>query len=632
MNKLTFAIVAMLICGCGAGQEDASGPSGSGQASGPPAILECIPAGATFYMTKSLSKTFDAAETFLLDVGAVGMTGFGASRPGDGARRDSAMMMRIKGMLQLGEGFDPSGAAAAVFVSPQSAGIDVGKLLKAARARAEADGGAGRYGIDYGREVRLKELQAYVLCGKLENMFVGRVAAKQGRITVLAGGSLPEAYAAQKGAYVIFCRSRAGLIAILNAEKTVADELSSDEIAMINDSDVTAHFAIESFRPIVDEFMDMASSNPQEDFDEPLATVAGLLTSAASGFIAQLDSATIGVKLGPDGLNIDSICTAKPGSIAERVFQAESKNAGGFKLLDSLPSLPYVAAMGIEGWLDNPDLDKSLGDIAKDSFGVESARPDGSSARSVQMVLGAAPEGNGVLCAAWVDKGPGAPKRSARAAAGVATTNKILAGIKMPPGAPKLSMIHSKGVESIGVLPIDSAAIVISDAPEGDKKDIAVLTNRLMGPSGLSFLTATPNDKTRVTTFGGSVAGLQAALEGADGTGPLPSDRHVQKAMEHLPANPSIVAILSPSNLMDVIRRGMRALDASPESVVRAPVIESKAPIALGLQARGSTIRTALHAPKPLIKDIVRAIEMAINPARPESPDESIPRIGIPSK
>jgi len=604
----------MLLCGCGGGQEDASGPSDSGQASGPPAILECIPAGAAFYMTRSLSKSFDDAETFLLDVGAAGMTGFGASRPGDGARRDSAMMMRIKGMLQLGEGFDPSGAAAAVFVSPQSAGIDVGELLKAARARAEADGGAGRYGIDYGREVRLGELQAYVLCGKLENMFVGPSATKQGRITVLSYGPSFEAYAAQKGAYVIFCRSRAGLIAFLNAEKTVADELSSDEIAMTNDSDVTAHLAIESFRPIVDEFMEIATGNPEEDFDEPIATVVGLLTSAASGFIAQLDSATIGVELGPDGLNIDSICTAKPGSVAEKLFQAESKNVGGVKLLDSLPSLPYVAAIGIEGWLDNSDLRGSIAEIAKAATGVDWSERHDSPVRSVQMVLGGAPEGFGLFCAAWVDKGPGAVKRTAAAPQGVAMTNKMIDHLELGPELPKFKMIHAKGVESVNGLPIDSAAFVFSDVAEGDKKDLAVLTRQVMGSDSIRFLTATPNDNTRVTTLGGSIEGLKAALAAADGTGPIPSAPDVRKAMEHLPENCSIVALLNPSNLMDVVRRGMRTLDASPQLVVKVPVIRSKAPIAFGLQADGPAIRTSLHASKPLIKDIVRAVMMIMVP------------------
>jgi hypothetical protein len=623
----------MLLCGCG-GQEDASAPSGAREPSGPPAILECVPAGSTFYVSKSLSEDLGQIEKFLIDVGLGDTLEFAPGHPGYGLPRDGSMIARLKGMLRLGEGFDPSGASAAVFVNPKAAGIDFRKLLDAARTRAEADGGAGRYGIDYGREVRLKDLQAYVLCGKLEKMFVGREATKQGGVTVLGGSSPVEAYVAQKGPYVIYCRSRAGLNAILNAKRTVADELSSDEIAIINDSDITIHFAIESFRPIVSEFMDIAAGFAEEDLDEPLATVAGLLVKMARGFVGQFDSATVGVKLGPDGLNIDSICTAKPGSLAARVFQAESKNAGGVKLLDSLPSLPYVAAIGIEGWLDNPDLGKSLGDIAKDVFGVESAGSDESTASSVQMVLGAAPEGNGVLCAAWVDKGPGAKKRSATAPADAALTNKILAGLKMPPEWPRLSMIYSKGVESIGVLPIDSATFVISNVREGDKKDITFLTNQVMGPSGLSFLTVTPNDKTRVTTFGGSTAGLRAALKVADGTGPIPSDRQVIQAMGHLPENPSIVAILSPSNLMDVIRRGMRALDARAESVVRVPVIQSKAPIAFGLQAKGATIRTALHAPKPLIKDIVRAIEMTITPRpiEPRSPAANEPKIGVPQK
>jgi hypothetical protein len=622
-----FAIVAMLLCGCGGGQEDASGPSDKPEPSGPPAIMECIPAGATFYVSKSLSKTFDNAETFMLDVGVSQMTGFGVSRPGDGRKRDSAMMMRVKGMLRLGEGFDPDGAAAAVFVSPQSAGIDVGKLLEAARTRAEADGGAGRYGIDYGREVRLGELQAYVLCGKLENMFVGREATKQGGVTVLAIGPSVEAYAAQKGPYVIYCRSRAGLNAILNAKKTVADELSSDEIAMVNDSDITAHFDIESFRPIVSEFMDIAAGYPAEDLDEPLATVVGLLVKMAGAFIGQLDAATIGVTLGVEGVNIDSICTAKPGSAAAKVFQAESDNVGGVNAINAVPSLPYVAVMGVEGWYDNPAFREAIMEMSKSMMGPDAVykMDEKTKARmlelidqivgtvtGVQVVLGGAPVGKGAVGMSEVVRCKDSAGLRRVLPEAVELTNGVLAGMEMPAGSPKIAITYAKDAEMVNGLSVDVMEIALSGLPQGDTEQLPAMLKKFLGEDKIRILVAAPDAKTLVVTAGGSIDGLKEALKVADGTGPIPSDPGVKTAMRSLPDNPSAVALFNVRNLTNVIRDVMEAFEASPKTVAIVPSIDCKTPIAFGMQAKGATLHTALHAPKPLIKDVLQAIMVSI--------------------
>ena len=618
MNKSTLLAItillsaALLIAGCGKDQQAGTTPS----------ILECIPAGSLYYMTNSISKTIDSTEMFLIDIGVGKMLGIGVSRPGDGRQRDSVLMTKLKEALHLGEGFDPNGAAAFVMVNPETAGVDLLKGVKPNEVKATSS----NVSVDYAGTDKLQKLIAFVAPGMLETFFIGDKPSREGRLTILTRDG-KKMYASQKGSYVVFSPTKTAVEAILDAKKTAAAELSADEIAMIKGSELGIHYSIGPYRPLLEKMLDGLTKEIEKNLDKPTAAGFGVYVTMMRALSEQIDAMTLGVKLGQNGVNIDSISTAKPGSAASKIFQAESTVAGGAKVLDSLPSLPYVAAMGMEGWFDNPDLYGAMMDLSKALIGPDSIYKVDEKTRTrmlelqneaagmitgAQIVIGAAPKGKGMVNLSYVIKCKDSAKYRSVFPESIEISNKMLANMDMPPEAPKISMTYTKDAEKVGGLSVDAMNIVLSDLPGVGKEELPAVLKMFLGEENIRMLIATPDAKTLVMTLGGSKEALIEALKVAGGSGPIPAEPGTVLAMKRLPENPSIVALLSVSNLMDVIRAGAKAAGAPPESVEMIPVIKCKTPIAFGARAKGPTLHTGLFVAKPLIKDAVGAVMAAI--------------------
>ncbi|MCP4379679.1 MAG: hypothetical protein GY794_26360, partial [bacterium] len=433
MKKSTLSAITILMLTVGLLTGYARGET----AKAAPAILECIPAGSSYYMTNSISKTIDAAEMFLIDIGVGEMMGIGVSRPGDGRQRDSMLLMMLKQSLQLGEGFDPKGAAAVVILDPKVAGVDlVGEL----------------------KPEKFDRLCAFVVPCTLKNLFVNVEVTTEGRLTVSQMFG-EKAYAAQKGSYVVLAPTKTAINAILDSKKTAAAELSADELALIKNSEVTIHYAVGPFRPLFGKFLDLADKKLKSDFDKATAAGLRLYVTMARGYIEQIDAITAGVKLGQNGVNIDSITVAKSGSTAAKIFKAESTNIGGAKVLDCLPSLPYVAAMGMNGWLDNPTLYGALTDMSMAMMGPDSLykmdekdkaqmlewnKEMAGMVTGMQMVIGGAPKGKGMGSLSYVIKCKDSAKYRAMLPKGIEMSNKMIGSEEATPGVPKMSMTYTK--------------------------------------------------------------------------------------------------------------------------------------------------------------------------------------------
>jgi len=202
---------------------------------------------------------------------------------------------------------------------------------------------------------------------------------------------------------------------------------------------------------------------------------------------------------------------------------------------------------------------------------------------------------------------------------GVEMSNKMLAGLEMPQGAPKLVMTYASDAEKIGDLSVDAMTISMSIEPAEDGAPLPALVEILgggspellkmvLGEEKVRMLIAAPDAKTLVMTLGGSVEGLGEAIRVAGGKGPIPADPGTAMVMRSLPKAPSMVALFNMGNLIDVIRTGMTAAGAPPEAIKDLPAIKCKTPIAFGLKAKGATLHTSLHVPMPVIKETVAAI------------------------
>jgi len=618
---LVLVSAALLMGGCGNGEGEPTPTPGDGDGNGKkppaPAIMECIPAGSSYIVTNSIAKTIDTAEMFLIDIGVGEMLGIGVSRPGDGRGPRSVLLDMIKQQLKLGKGFDPKGGAAFVVLDPRTVGIDLVKLLDESSRPGRSPSAS-----------KAEDMSAVIAPGTLETIFANAKPTNGGALTVIKPHG-KELWAAQKGAYVVISPSGTAVKAILDAKKTAAAELSADEIALINGSELTMHFNVKPYRSVAGKLLDELKKNLEKEVDKPTAAGLGVYLMMARELIGQVDATTLGVKLGQNGVNIDSITTAAAGSVAAKVFAAESATPGGAKVLDSLPSLPYVMAMGSNGWMNNPALHDAMMDLSKAMMGpgpdalykvdektkarmIELQNEMAGMITGVQLVVGGAPKGKGMVNLAYVIRCKDSAKYRGIFPESIELTNKMLAGMEMPPDAPKVSMTYTKDAEKVDGVSVDSMNILLSKVPGDDKNELPNVLKMVLGEETIRIRIATPDAKTMVMTIGGSTEAMSQTLKVCAGKGPIPAMPSTAAVMRNLPENPSMVALFNMGNLLDVIRTGMKAAGAPPEIAKMIPPFKCRTPIAFGARTKGATLQTGLYLSKPMIKESVQVVMAAV--------------------
>ena len=623
MNKSLLAALilslslAFTLAGCGGESDTPTATPGVK----PGSILAQIPAGASYVMTGNVDKTIGSAEMFLIDIGAGQMLGIGVSRPGDGRGARSDLLDMIKKELKLGKGFDSKNGAAFVVLDPKTVGLDLVKLMdEIPRAKP--------IGPDPASDP--ENMVAAILPGTVETLFVDAKPTKEGELTVLKPNT-KKIYAAQKGMYVVISPSSTAVKAIVAAKKTAASDLSKDELAMVNSSDIVLHVNVAPYRPVVKKLLDGFKEQLKTQFDPATAMGLGVYLMMGEALVEQLDTTTLGVKMGQNGLNIDSICTAKTGSTMAKVFTAESDAAGGAKVLDSLPSLPYVLAMGVDGWMDNAAMLAASKDFMRAMMGPGSpykldekdiARMEALQAEvaglvtGVQVVIGGAPAGMGMASLAYVIHCKDSAKYRAIFPESIEFASKMMGAAPAQPNAPKVSMTYAKDVEKVDGKSVDAINISLTGVP-GTKPDaLAGIFKMIVGEDKLRMLIATPDDKTLVMTLGGTTETLKETLKVAANKGPIPAMSGTTEAMRNLPKNSSIVMLFNTANLMDVIRTGMKRAGVTPEEAEIIPTLKCKTPIAFGAKAKGATLHTGFFAAKAMIKEAVQAGMAAFSKAR----------------
>ncbi|MDP7289049.1 MAG: hypothetical protein QGH94_13770, partial [Phycisphaerae bacterium] len=618
--------IAFSLAGCGSQTEQP--PETAGQPGGDPkaaagdsAILVQIPAGASYVMTSNIEKAIGSAEMFLIDIGLGEALGIGVSRPGDGRGPRSDLLDMIRKELKLGEGFDPKGGAAFVVLDPGTVGIDLVKAM------GKLEPGEAR--------PKEEDMIAAILPGTVETLFADAKPTKEGDLTILTPNS-KKIYAAQKGMYVVISPSKIVAKAVIDAKTSAASELSKDELAMVNSSEITLHANVAPYRPVIKMLLAEAKKELERELDPATAMGFGVYLMMGEAMIQQLDTTTLGVKMGQNDLNIDSICTAKAGSTMAKVFEAESDSTGGAKVLDSLPSLPYVWAMGVDGWLDNAALLDASKEFSKSMMGPDSpykldekdvAAMEAMQAKvaglvtGVQVVGGGAPTGKGVASLTYVIRCKDSAKYMEVFPESIALSNKMMAAAQTEPDAMKISMTYAKAVEKVDGKSVDVINISMTGMPGVKPDEMGGILKMFLGEETIRMLVAAPDDKTLVMTLGGSTETLKEAFKVAANKGPIPAMPSTTQAMRNLPKDSSIVSLFNAANLLDVVRTGMKAGGAPPEVLKDIPSLKYKIPIAFGAKAKGATLHTSLYTAKPLIKEAVQAGMAAYNQARQRAMD-----------
>lgn len=608
MNNRMLAVIVMLtsavVASAGLGAEPAVKPA---------SIFKVIPAGASYYAVNDIGKTAADVEKFLNDIGVGPMLGIGQKRPGDGRAPRSVLLDMLKTKLKLGKGFNAAGGAAVVMLDPSSVGVDLVRRLEAARKKDPQNVN------DFGA-LRFEELLAFVVPGKIEGLFADVERTAEGKLSVMKRNG-KKFYGCQKGQYVILSPTKKAVLAILNAKKNAAADLSKDELDLAGRSNVIGRYNNTAFRPLLARILDDADKALKKGLDPVTAAGLGVYVSIARGLVAQLDSVTVGLRLGRDGLNIDSISATRVGSTAAEVMQAESDKSGGAKVLDSVPSMPYVVAVGVKGWTDNKTLSTAMLDLSRNLMGAKSvlnvdektkARMKALQAKmagmvtAMQIVIGGAPQGKGMVTMAYVIRCKDSAKYRKATSENIALSKAALKGVN-----PLAAMDYVQNAETIDGLSIDAVDITMANAIFGSEA-MAKAFKMILGEEKIRMRIATPDTKTLVMTLGGSKTFLRKALQAASGAGPIPKMSGTIAAMKHLPKDSTIVSLFHLTNLLDVIRTGMLEGEAPAKYAAMVPALKCQTPVAFGAKAKGTALHTGLFIPKVLVKESVEAVMATI--------------------
>jgi len=557
--------------------------------------LDHIPAGAMGYVViRDLKKSLGDLHDYLAAIGVVEL--MEGQIPED-------LLGFVVTRMSLGEGFNPSGDVAAVMLNPAQFDVDLLQMI----------GIKGEPAEEPPKEPKLP-LVVFVPGKGIAEVFPKYDLEQAGASTKLMSPAGP-VFARQCGGYIILSPMDEALDAVLKAKKKTAAELTTDQLAGINRGNVGLYLNLEVIGPLAGKALDalkakLGATEPDMPVD------LGKVLDFYKGLLSQVNGAAITVRLGKEALVLEEFASVQPDSQLGRIFAAAEPGRGG--LLDRLPNLPYVLAIGSRSLgakssalmteMTNPLLE---GMFKKDE--VLSAKfkriASGMSEQFLaqQLVIGGAPADSGLFGAAVVWKCKDAEKAKTLIADYAKLIREMVLS-SVPEGRPKEEVANfriefSKGVETVAGVAVDVIEVThpeLAEMGEGDKEEMATV----LGEARIRFFLAAPDRQTLVLTFGGSKAFLGEALKVAKGGGTIPADAEVRKVMGSMPRNPCMVLLLNGGNLWKVIRHAVEAMGEELPPFK----ITTQTPIALGAAIRGSSAHAVLYVPNQLVKEIVKSV------------------------
>jgi len=239
--------------------------------------------------------------------------------------------------------------------------------------------------------------------------------------------------------------------------------------------------------------------------------------------------------------------------------------------------------------------------------------------KGVHMVLGGAPQNNGLFNASFVldVKDAGAVHEMFTEMAGLAQDLIHAAGADEPE-IQQIKIAFNKSVETVDGVTVNAFAI---QHPDLAKEDVQQPLQMTLGEGKIRFLTAAPDDNTVVVTFGGSSPSISSAL-GAMKQGGVNRAVGVEKALAPLPDKVSAVMVFSPANLVKVVSTGYQKMSPFGEFPFTFDAAE---PLSMGLSAGETETHMVFRVPRSVIKETVEIVQQMEAQQRPRGGGQAPP-------
>lgn len=580
----------VLLAGPALAQPAATQPAAGGD------ILNRIPANAMgFVVVKNLSDTGAKVDKFIADIGLKEMV-------------QGNVLQMAKTMLLISKGINDNGGLAVVMLDPAQFDWD----LKGAMTGTEPKG--------------MPPVAVIIPGNKPMDIFASYKPTEEAGYVQFELGD-KTMYAKAMGEYTVAGPTTKVVDAVVASTDNVTKKLGEDHKALVLKEDLAVYIDMKMLTPYLLAALDKAQAQMKETEENLpegsgrvmiMSLYAQQLMPMYKDMLSQVEGVSMGARISRTGVLVESFTSYVPDSRLAKMVSAMKVSTE--PLLDKLPGLPYVLALGARG--QSPAKSEMVKDILTKALASDALAKAPAEAKTklidavmkiteqtagTQVYIGGAPAKSGLFAVSCVSTVKDAKVYTAALAD---LTDSSLAIIKAVLGeeAKDVSIKYVKAGTKVEDASVDTIDITFPQLDVGaDEKESMA---KILGEDKLSVYVATVNDTTVVVSFGGSVKFLGEAIKAArSGNGPLPKDPGVVKAMAELPKNPMIVAFFSPANLLEVIKTGAKTMAGDNLGEMPAwmkMTFETKTPIALGSAVKGNGEYETIYIPTALVAEGVK--------------------------
>ena len=634
MRKLTTIATVLCVVSLTAGvwaQTSAAKPMPKAEP-----VLNHIPAGSLGYLiVPNIDRTMGNVEKFLVNIGLGQMMGLGMMPPAaEGAPpQPSMLIMLLKQIAQLGDGFNSNAGFAVVMLDPQAFGINLAKMIERgmdAQTQPAAEASETKKNFPFVLFVPGTSIQ-----GVFGNYKI--VPEPDGKFSRV-GLRMSDMFATTSGSYVLLSPNKAALQAVVQSQTKASSELGKAATDLLARSDLAYQINMKTAGPllkkvfkVIEEKMGrelmgqgIAQPSPADTAGNTRAGIMKMYLSLYAQMLEQIDGVTVGVRLAQTGIVLEEVVAVKPGTNMAKIMATLPANKRGAQILNGLPSMPYVLAAGatlgdayaqnkayfldmLEKILKTEVLAKLSEEVKAKCRKLTSDYAD--QITGYQIVLGGAPDGRGVFGLAVVIKCKDSEKFKALIAEECALAETFITALVEDEEVKKLRLPYSRNVEQLSSISLDAIEISHPKLLEQDEVKREKM-KQVLGEDKVRILVAAADRNTVVITFGGGTTFMGEALNAAPGKGPIPNDAGTKEIMKYMPKDAMMLCVFNVANLMDVIRTGMVAVKGDPQAGAMIPRLTCKIPIACGANFRGNAMHAVFYIPNELIKEGMQKVMM----------------------
>jgi hypothetical protein len=623
-----IGLTTVLLATCGWGQQIKATPAAAPAAGAKvESVLTHVPADALgFVVIGNAGDLARKTDKFLNELGVDQFLSHPSPEDPQKIIKTSVLDV-LKGLAQLGQGFNPNGGVAAVMLDPKAYGVNIVELMKPTTQPA-AEGAAAK---PKGKV----PFVIFVPGTGVKEVFGAYKMAPSGKYTLVELRMGPT-FATTVGGYIALSPNEKALDAVLTAQKMADTALPAEMAAIVAKGDLAYYVNMKLATPLISDLLKQAQEQAMADAG-PTAPLVSFYMDFYRQMLTQMDSIAVAARLGDTGLVFEEMVSFLPESSYGKAMAA-SKDAGKAQL-SSLPSLPYVLAVAgtspkgneadraklstdmIDNMLKTAPMN-TLADADKQGL-VKMIRDITDEVTGAEIVLGGAPAGKGLFGADFVVHCKDAEKLKALLAEQAKLAQNIIHTLaKDDADAQKLTIRYVPKMETIGSV---SADAIVVEAPKLTdlKEDERAKMKKVLGEDKVRFLIASPDKQTVIVTFGGTVDFMAEALKTAGGKGTIGTEPAAAEAMKALPPNCNGVVLLNAGNLFDLVMAGAKTM--APDEELPPFKITCKAPIAMGSGVTGSSAHIVIYVPTQLIKEIAGMAMMFTGGGMPTGGDATPP-------